>query len=181
MKNASHMGRDTLILVAVVVLVAGGYLAVRTPTAQPDRAPVPPSTPSESVGSMDEAMRMLDELPQDFGTLVQQGNQFMDQGQYAIAAELYRRALDIRHEPDVRVDYGACLHAMGLPLRAIEEFRAVVSDDPGHSIATFNLGIVFYDQQQPDSARKYFLRYLEIDPAGPAATQARSLLDQIGS
>lgn len=181
MKEVDHTRRDVFILVAVVVLALGGYMAVRTPNAGPDTSHTSPAALDEPVGSMDAAMRMLEELPQDFGTLVQQGNQFMDQGQYAVAAELYRRALDIRHEPDVRVDYGACLHAMGLPLRAIEEFRSVVDEHPGHGIAIFNLGIVYYDQQRMDSAQHYFRRYLEVDPGGPAAAQARSLLEQIGS
>jgi tetratricopeptide (TPR) repeat protein len=182
MRDSGNTKRDILILATIVVLVVGAYLAVRTPTAQPDRQQAAPQdTPSEPVGSMDEAMRMLDELPQDFGTLVQQGNQFMDEGHYAVAAEVYRRALGLQAAPDVRVDYGACLHAMGLPLRAIEEFRTVVESHPEHGIATFNLGIVYFDQQQPDSAQRYFRRYLEIDPDGPAAAQAQSLLQQIGS
>lgn len=180
MKKSRHIGRDIAILAAVAAVVVVGYMLVRVPAARPDHGDAPPSAPSQPMGSMDQAMQMLDDLPQDFATLVQQGNQYMDQGHYAVAAELYRRALDVQHAPDVRVDYGACLHAMGLPLRAIEEFRSVVDQHPDHGIATFNLGIVFYDQQQPDSARFYFRRYLEVDPSGPAAEQAQSLLDQIG-
>jgi tetratricopeptide (TPR) repeat protein len=81
----------------------------------------------------------------------------------------------------VQVDYGACLHGMGLPQRAIEEFNRVLKEHPSHALAAFNLGIVYYDLNEFDSARVYLQRSLDIDPDSKAAEGARQLLQDIGS
>ncbi len=175
--------RDILVIVGVMAFVGLAYLAFAKTTPMP----LPPSEQSASHGTndsqmdMSHAMTMLDDIPNDFESLVQNGNNYMDQGNFAVAAELYRRALEIRNVPDVRVDYGACLHGMGLPIRAIETFKQVIIDQPGHTIATFNLGVVYFDQQQLDSARVYFNKYLELEPNGQAIEQAERFLREMGS
>jgi hypothetical protein len=42
------------------------------------------------------------------------------------------------------------------------------------------MGIVFLDLQKNDSAKAYFRKYLEIEPNGRAAADAKRLLQQIG-
>jgi len=173
--------RDTLTIVGLLLVIAVAYVGYHLLATES-------STPEEeamfhrdlSAGGMDEAMSALTDLPEDHDTLVQMGNSFMDQGSYAVAAEIYKRALAAKDAPDVRVDYGACLNAMGLPLRAIEEFQRARAVDPNHAIACFNLGIVYRSQQQPDSARAYFNRYLEMEPTGRAAETARGHLQELG-
>lgn len=178
---AGHAKRDITTIVGLLMVIAVGYVGyhlVIDKPAPPDEAA---SFHSEmSPGSMDEAMKMLDNLPQDFDSLVQMGNSFMDQGSFAVAAELYKRALTIKDVPDVRVDFGACLNAMGLPMRAIEEFQKARRDDPKHGIASFNLGVVYMSQQQPDSARLYFKQYLKLEPNGRAAEAAHQRLQELG-
>ena len=173
--------RDTLTIVGLLLIIAVAYLAyhlpsVDSPTAQDET----PFHPELSAGGMDDAMNALANLPEDYETLVPMGNTFMDQGSFAVAAEIYKRALAINDVPDIRVDYGACLNAMGLPLRAIEEFQQARLSDPNHAIACFNLGIVYFSQQQQDSARTYFNKYLELDPSGQAAEVTKEYLMEIG-
>ncbi|MFH1372478.1 MAG: tetratricopeptide repeat protein [bacterium] len=174
--------RNWLILAVVMTAITAGFFIFKKPL------PVAPGTdgesrPHSSVTSdeMDDIGQILQNMPTDYGALVEYGNQFMDQADFAVAAECYRKALTLQEDfGDVRVDYGACLHGMGLPYRAIEEFQKVLKADPSHSIAHFNLGIVFYDLQQADSARVHWQEYLLLDPNGRAAAQARELLEQIG-
>jgi len=145
-----------------------------------EQAMPPDHPPVEGMSNM-PGMAILDSLPKDFASLVQLGNQNMDHGELPIAAECYRRALALDStQVDVRVDYGACLHGMGMGDRAVEEFRKALRASPRHAIAHFNLGIVFLDIQQKDSAKAYFNKYLDIEPDGRAAAEASRLLKEMG-
>jgi hypothetical protein len=119
--------RDGLTIAGLLFVIAVayvGYHLLAMNSSAPEDAEMVHHDMSE--GGMDAAMAALGNLPEDHETLVQMGNSFMDQGSFAVAAEIYKRALALKDVPDVRVDYGACLHAMGLPLRAIEEFQRTI-------------------------------------------------------
>ena len=174
--------RDLLITGGILLVVTVGYFAFKQPTAIPQKPSPEPQThgdmPMEGMGDM---MKVLEDLPTDYKSLIALGNQHMDQHNYPLAAECYKRALAIEGGSlDVRVDYGACLHGMGLSHRAIEELRKVLQTDSAHAVAVFNLGIVFYDLKELDSAKIYWQKSLEIDPDGRSAEAARLLLKQVG-
>jgi cytochrome c-type biogenesis protein CcmH/NrfG len=177
--------RDILIIAGVLVVVTVGYLIFggnSQPPAPPQQAQQQSMAGDPHSGTdMSGAMDALKDLPTDYDGLVQVGNKMMDNGNFAVAAECYRRALTIDSSSmDVRTDYGACLHGMGLPQRALEEFKKVLKTDPHHEIVKFNLGVVYSDLGQPDSARYYWQAYVAASPDGPAAQRARELLKQIG-
>jgi len=178
-----NMKRDLLVIGITLVAILGGYFVIVYPgKSNPFEPAANPHGDSPHMGEdfdMESALSNLDGLPEGFDQLVLEGNRYMDNGNYPVGAECYRRALEIRDAPDVRVDFGACLHAMGLEDRAEEEFRTVLGQVPDHPIATFNMGIVFYTGTTMDSARVYFERYLELDPNGLAATSATNLLKEI--
>lgn len=196
--SKSRNSRDLLIVVGVLAVVAIAYfMLVDQPTP-----PIPPT--QQQMGQPGEgqsgqgmtdphaeggiSMAMLDSLPNDYATLVQTAYHYHDEGSrtndaqnFALAAELYRRALAIdASDPNIRVDYGAVLHGMGLPQRALEEFGVVLKTNPRHPIANFNIGIVHHDIGNADSAKIYFKRYLEIEPNGPASQNARDFLKELG-
>ena len=187
--------RDTLIIVAALVLAGAAYFTLRQRTpkpetpvqsAQPGDQGLPAQHPPVSGQTTPEMsgtdMPQLRNLPTDYAGLVDAGNHNMDNRNFPVAAECYRRALAIDGSSvDVRTDYGACLHGMGLAKRALDEFRRVLVQDPKHTICNFNLGIVFNELKQTDSARFYWKKYLEFDPNGKAADQARQLLKEIGA
>jgi cytochrome c-type biogenesis protein CcmH/NrfG len=189
--SANTRIRDLSVVVGVLVVMSVAYFIFRDKPTQPQTAEqprpasgqeaMPPDHPPVEGMSTMPGMAMLDSLPQDFNSLVAFGNQNMDQGQLPVAAESYRRALALdSSQVDVRVDYGACLHGMGVDNRAIEEFHKALRSSPRHSIAHFNLGIVYLDLQQKDSAIVYFKKYLEIEPNGRAAADASRILKEIG-
>ncbi|UCD63657.1 MAG: tetratricopeptide repeat protein [Candidatus Zixiibacteriota bacterium] len=172
--------RDTLIIVGVIVIVSAGYLLLRKP-----QGPAPPATSEfshpEVTGMEQPQVTSGLNFPTDYDALVQLGNQAMDQGNYPVAAESYRRALVINnHSPDVRTDYGACLHGMGLPDRALQEFRTVLADHPTHVIANFNMGIVYYNLNQSDSARAYWTKVLTLTPDSTLKSTVNQYLQQLG-
>lgn len=173
--------RDAAIIAGVLVVFSLGYVLFRKPPQMP--APTAQAgVGSQGMGSQNTPGNMGAslELPEDYAGLVATGNKFMDQGNYAVATESYRRALEIDgSSTDVRTDYGACLHGMGLPDRAIEEFRTVLKDDPSHAIAKFNMGVVFYEKHQADSSRSYLQKYLADEPNGRASQPAKELLKDL--
>lgn len=169
--------RDGIIVLVLAVGVIVGYLVLRDAPQQPQQAR--PSNVTTPPGHEDMGAALAD-MPTDYAGLVAAGNENMDDGNFPVAAEMYRRALEIDgSSADVRTDFGACLHAMGLPGRALEEFRKVTTEHPEHTISQFNLGIVHYGMNNLDSARYYWQRYLELEPNGSAAETARGYLDQL--
>ena len=133
-------------------------------------------------GHEDMQSALLDSFPTQYGLLVEQGNNYMDHENYAMAAEAYRRALVIDgSSADVRSDFASCLHAMGLPKRALDEFRKVLAQDPKHVVVYFNLGVVFQGLGESDSARYYWQKYLAMDPNGQPADAARQFLKDLDS
>lgn len=173
--------KDSLTIAGILLVIVIAYFAyhMSQTTDQPAHNEEA-FHPELSGGNMNQAMASMANMPEDHETLVQMGNQFMDDQNFAVAAEVYKRALSKKEVADVRVDFGACLNGMGLPLRAIEEFQKVLTADPTHGIAIFNVGIVYSSQQQADSARVYLKRYLELEPDGPAAPTAKAYLQELG-
>ena len=179
-KGKSNPKRDMIIIAGIIVIAVAGYFIINRPENAPQ------SNQQVDFDHPDVGLEMGEmgtglNLPSDYNSLVQMGHSFMDQSNFPMAAECYKRALTIDGSSnDVRTDYGACLHGMNLPERAIQEFYKVIKNDPNHGIANFNLGIVYYTSNKPDSARHYWKRYLEIDPNGSAAPTARAKLQELG-
>ena len=175
--------RDFLIVISALAAVTVGYFLLKTP----EKVPQPPkqATAQSQMPAGHEGMDMSQmskiHFPPDYASLVKFGNETMDAGNFPVAAESYRRALAIdSSSADVRTDFGACLHGMGLPDRALEEFRRVIKEHPEHAIANFNLGIVFHAIGKDDSAKFYWQKYLKIDPNGSAAAAAKKYLKELG-
>jgi tetratricopeptide (TPR) repeat protein len=167
--------RDLMILIGVVAIVILGYFLLRETPDDHQKAASAGAPPNH-----EESAQVLANLPDDYGTLVQIGNQFMDQQNFPLAAEIYRRALAIDgSSPNLRTDFGACLHSMGLDDRALIEFRQVVTDHPDHAISRFNMGIVFNGIGQPDSAAYYWRKFVEMAPDSPMAEAAQNFLNQL--
>jgi len=168
--------RDGLIMAILCVVISVAYLAFRD-KPQPQAKTTPSMSGHEAMPA-----EMLENLPSDYPSLVQMGNQFMDDENFPMAAELYRRALSIDSSSmDVRSDFASCLHAMGLPERALEEFRRIIATDTDHPIVLFNMGIVFQTLGESDSARFYWEKYLQVDPQGRPAEAARQYLKEMGT
>ena len=173
-RQAPTRRRDAIVIGAVLLLAVAAYFVLKQLSPAPD-----PATRSDMP---DYLLEMLNQLGNDYNGLVSAGNRFMDEGKFAVAAEMYRRALAIDGEsPDVRTDFGACLHSVGLTERAIDEFRKVIAHHPEHAVAHLNMGIAYFTEGQQDSARHYWERFLSVEPAGSRADMVRDYLRQLDS
>lgn len=173
--------KDWAVVGAVLILAAAVYLIFLMPKSGPAQPPQPATDiPGHEDLGESGMMGQMPDFPTDYVSLVSMGNGLMDQANFPLAAEAYKRALAIdSSSSDVAVDFGACLHGMGLDHRALEEFRKVLARDPDHAICNFNMGIVFSGLNQKDSARVYWERMLTIAPDGPSAEAARRYLKEM--
>lgn len=175
-KSQSNQKQIPEIAVVLFTLVAltGIFYAIRFMSPSPGgstQQAAQENTPSSSAMPRDQLV-----LPSSYDSLIVTGHQMMDQQNFLVASEAYARALALDSSNiDIIVDYGACLHGIGMPDRALQEFRRALKRAPNHPIAHFNMGIV-HMPTNPDSARFYWNRYLEIEPNGPGADRARELL-----
>lgn len=113
-------------------------------------------------------------------TWIRAANALMDHGQFEVAIRAYTHALarDSQNVP-LWVDRGACRHALGDYEGAESDFRQALRLAPEHPTAHFNLGVVFFSRNLPDSARVRFSLVRTLAPASPEAERARALLSQL--
>jgi len=176
-KAAGSPLKETILVVGVVAAITVGYFLFSTP----QQVPLPSNQTFSGHEAMGEMGAAMPNLPEDYNGLIAIGDQYMNQNNFPVAAECYKRALTIDgSSPDVRTDFGSCLYGMGLIDRALEEFRTVKENFPLHGVSLFNMGVVFYGQNHADSAKYYFAKYLELEPSGKAAEQARTYLNELG-
>jgi len=177
-KDNSARFREMFFAAGVVLLITLGYFVIMQPEPIPE-----PDQQQQMTGHGPDGMEMtFPVLPEDFGGLVTVGDSYMDEGNFPLAAECYKRALDIDSTSvNVRSDFGSCLYGMGLGDRALEEFQKVLAIDSSHGIALFNLGIVFSGQGLNDSAKFYMGEYLKLESEGEAADIARKLINEMGA
>ncbi len=166
--------RDLIVIVVVLVVFGGLYFGFRDP---PQNPPPPQQQATNDHSATGSGMPQTPNLPTDYNGLVGIGNKSMDEGNFPVAAECYGKALAINGgDSNVRVDYGVCLHSMGLSERGLEEFRKVLTTDDKHTIVRFNAGIVHNSLGAADSAKIYFDKYLAMDPNGPRADAAKQII-----
>ena len=177
-KDKAARFREMYIAVGVVALITLAFFVIVEPEPIPE-----PSQQQQMTGHGPEGMEMtFPILPEDLGGLVTVGDNYMDEGNYPLAAECYKRALEIDSASvNIRSDFGSCLYGMGLGDRALEEFHKVLAIDRSHGIALFNLGVVFSGQGLNDSAKFYMGEYLKLETEGEAADRARKLINEMGA
>lgn len=136
-------------------------------------------------GSSEPALPQLTEaeiakLPKDFGKLVEQGNHYFDHQQFHDAMVVYRKALEIDSTHlEVRTDYAACLNFLGDFNGAKVQLEKVLAKKPDHIVALFNMGVVHINLGQNAETKKYWSRYLELDPTSPRSAEVKKLLAEL--
>lgn len=106
---------------------------------------------------------------------LQLGNEYMDTQQDQQAVDAYGRYLElVPGDVNARVDMGTCYHRLGLPEKALEEYRIALKLNPNHPMAHFNSAVVLArDLGRGPEAAAEFERFLALDPAYPKAAALR--------
>ncbi len=164
-------------ILAAVVLIYVGYLAFSPDETTQQSIPQAQQQPARMPVDIET---FVENLPEEFSSLVSMGNALMDQGQFELAIECYSRAVEQKPEDtDVRVDLGTCQHSIGQSLEAVENFKKTLEYDPHHTVAKFNLGIVYYALQDDNQAVEWLTKLLSENPPQDMKDRAQQLIKQI--
>jgi tetratricopeptide (TPR) repeat protein len=134
-------------------------------------------------------LSILDRNPKDLQALIGLGNLYYDQGEIyqdpkyrQKAIEYYEKALRI--DPgnnDVRTDMAVEYYRLGVVDIAIRELEKVLTRDPKHINAHFNLGFILMQSKNDlKGARKHFKECVKLAPArSEVAIRAKGYLYNI--
>lgn len=177
----STYGRDTILIIAVIVVFVAAYFIFQDKPEQKSTGFEHPEVPGMTLGSTPEMDKIISELPNDYTELVELGNNYMDQGMYALAIECYQRGLAIDStDPNVIIDLGACYHAAGSGEKAIGLFEKALAIKPDHVIGHFNSGIVYRQLGNFEMAKRHWEKVIELDPGTPLADTSQGFIDHLG-
>jgi len=179
--------RDTLLLVGGLVVLVAAYLIFGPKAKKPEPMPQsqeqfehPPIQGMPQVASTDMD-QIIASLPNNYDSLVQMGNHFMDNQVFPLAIECYGRAIKLQAtDPNVITDLGACYFYLEKDDSAIQMFEKALALNPNHPIAHFNLGIVYRGMGNFDKAREYWNRFIQLDPKSPIVDTVKRLIGEMG-
>ena len=133
--------------------------------------------------------RPPDPLMAEIDTLIQtpeaynvRGGQALDAGQWAQAAESFRKGLEINPgDVSLRHRLGTALAQMGDKAGAAAQFEEVIRRDPAHARAHFSLGVLLNEAGQYDQAIARFQSAIQHEPGYvQARVQLAGVLARVG-
>jgi tetratricopeptide (TPR) repeat protein len=105
------------------------------------------------------------------------GNLLFRTGDQSAAELLYCRALEIDpKQPEARYNLGYLMLERSKYAAAIDHFQSAVHLDPQFADAHFNLAMTYQAVDDHERARRYWKKYLELEPTGTWADIARDHL-----
>ena len=105
------------------------------------------------------------------------GNILFRRGEDRAAEDLYLRAIQIDpRQPEAHYNLGYVMLERGESQLAATEFEFAIERDPRFADAHFNLAMALEQGGELDRARRYWKKYLELEPQGTWADIARKHL-----
>ena len=176
-RSAGRGVNSHFVIIVVLVVAAVALLFYQSSMDEKAIAGDPHSGGSASMGYDNNLTDFVSSLPSDYKALVSMGNALMDQGNFAMAVECYVRAVEKQpNSPDVLTDLGACRHALGNDAEAIAAFEQALGYNPEHTVAKFNMGIVYLNRGDSTEAYKWWGRLLEGNPPPELRERIQSLM-----
>ncbi len=156
----------------------------RAPHANRPRAPHGPSGAAESF--MQKLQGYKDQLqknPEDMEALVFLANANFDIQRYENAEKLFLRILKINpNNLHVRTDLASVYRNLGHSDKAVDALNIVLSLNPNHEIALYNIGIILLnDKEDFVAAADAWERLVRINPKDPLAEALREKVKEIRS
>ncbi|MBN1918320.1 MAG: tetratricopeptide repeat protein [Verrucomicrobia bacterium] len=98
-------------------------------------------------------------------------------GNYAEAAQLFAQTYQAYGHPEFLYNQAQCLRRAGQNEAALTAYQRYVDVGGPAAVAHIQIGECLTVLGRRDEARQAFERYLELEPEGPHATQAREAVD----
>jgi len=184
----------TRVLIAVGVVLASGLLVIATkfksdprPSAASRPSPVAPAPSRDNVSKqVEERITHLKTVvaknPSDARSAIELARTLQDAHDLPGALKYY--ALGLKGDPgrtDARVDYSLCLYQSGKEQEAFEQTELILHRDAENPYALFNLGAIFANRGQPDSASFYWNRLISSHPRDGLSAKAKEDLNQLAA
>ncbi len=113
----------------------------------------------------DPLMRELDDLLQSAEAYNVRGGRYLEAGNWAAAADLFRRGLELApSDTSLRHRLGTVLFQMGDVPGAVDQFERVLRAAPDHARAHFSLGVILSGSGRHDEAIERFSTALRHEP-----------------
>jgi len=108
------------------------------------------------------------------------GNTYMVQGRFGMAAEEFRRVVDVvPQSPDGYFLLGRALLAQGKAAEAKEQLEKAIKLDGTIAIFHLDMGIAQTQLGDKAQAREHLRRAIDLSPTGPEAAEARRRLQEL--
>jgi cytochrome c-type biogenesis protein CcmH/NrfG len=177
-----YVKKETVIIVAVIMLIAGFLAGVMT-TVYKSNSKVPSqaadqhqhqeepaekqqTVPTELAVKIFELEKKLAESPPKFDQWLQLGNLYFDTNNHEKAIIAYNKHLEKDpNNPDVLTDLGVMYRKDGQSTEAIAAFDKAIKADPSHEQSRFNKGVVLmHDLNNIEGAVKEWEGLVAINP-----------------
>ncbi len=152
---------SSALLMAGLVAVSAGQAGAQTATAAQAEALAQQGRLEESAQAWEAVIAAH---PRDAAALANLGLVRAREGQYAGAAEAYRKALAIRKLPGIELDLGLAEFKQGHLKEAIAPFEAALREQPGSLQVRTLLGMAYYGTAQYAEAIPYLRVAAEKSP-----------------
>lgn len=129
---------------------------------------------------LESLQQQLSKKPNHTPVLLRLAQVARETGKLEEAARHLRQVL--QQEPqnrEARLELGRALYETGDIAGAIKETQDLLTKDPRDVDALYNLGAIYGNMKQDDSARKYWLEALAIAPGSPSGQLAKQGLTQL--
>lgn len=181
------------LLILLVVTAAAGFAIValergldrsqtREGTSLPDEKTPTKENVSKVVREKIEHLKsVVARNPDDARSAFELAKMFQDGHNVPEAITYYEIGLKTdKHNAAARIDYSLCLYQSGRHQEAMAQNHAVLNDDPANPQALYNLGAIYANRAQGDSARLYWSRLIARHPKDELAEKARQNLKLLG-
>lgn len=136
-------------------------LALRHPNAA--RSATPLRAPAAAPASMPLPAPPILSAGERFASLQSRGTKKADQGELAEAADLFRRALELKpNNPETWNSLGVVLVGQGEIARGIDAFTRALHADPDHAGAHRNLAVALDRQGRSGAAVPHYQAFLRL-------------------
>jgi cytochrome c-type biogenesis protein CcmH/NrfG len=173
--------KEKIIFLAVAVLIVVGtlifYMASRETGPVRDVHDFTPMAEDPVAGPLLERFK---NNPNDLETLVNLGNYYYDNTNFAMAEMFYRKALEIEpHDVNVMVDLGTALFYMERREEASQVYENALQIDPQHKNAMFNMGVVRDAMGDREGALAWWRRFIEVAGDDPHVEPIRKMIAEM--
>lgn len=130
---------------------------------------------------VNQAKARVEKNPKDVEALIFLGNANFDIQRYEKAKEFYHAALEV--DPMnvfARTDLATVYKNTGEIDQAVAELRKVLTIDPNHQVALFNLGVILLsDKNDVEGAIKSWEQLVRVNPTDPASEDIKKKIAEL--